>query len=90
MNKKIAVIVKDRQDEALRMSIGLTLVDDEVDIFFIDEKLRKNKNNKLNIETSKELGIGLFSNCEESDEVAWLSTNEMTKKLLEYDHVLPY
>ena len=31
MNKKIAVVVTERQEEALRMSIGLTLADDEVE-----------------------------------------------------------
>lgn len=90
MGKKIAVVITTRQDEALRMSIGLTLVDDAVDVFFLDSKLVKNKRNALNLQTSQELDIALYSNCEEGQEVKWLPTEQLAEKLLSYDHILPY
>ncbi len=90
MNKKIAVVVTDRQEEALRMSIGLTLADDEVDIYFLDRKLKRNKDNDMNIETGKELGVGMFSTCEQTDELEMISEHELAGKLLNYDHILPY
>lgn len=90
MNKKIAVVVSGRQDEALRMSIGLTLADDAVDVFFVDRKLSKNKDNLLNLETGKELGIHVYSNCENNENVEYLSMGELANKLITYDHVLPY
>ena len=90
MTKKIAVVITDRQDEALRMSIGLTLADDTVDVFFVDKKLRKNKQNQLNIDTAKDLDIHLYSNCEGSEEVAFVPLPEFATKLLDYDHVLSY
>ena len=90
MNKKIAVVVTGRQEEALRMSIGLTLADDEVDVYFLDSKLSHVGDNDLNIETGKELGIGLYSTCEQTDDLTQISSAELAGKLLNYDHILPY
>lgn len=39
--KKIAVIVRDRQGEALRVAGGLTLADDTIEVFVLDTKLDK-------------------------------------------------
>lgn len=33
MVKKIAVLVRDRQEEALRMAVGATLKDDVIDVY---------------------------------------------------------
>lgn len=90
MTKKIAVVVTDRQEEALRMSIGLTLADDQVDVYFLDNKLSHVGDNDLNVETGKELGVGLFSTCEQSDYLTQISQEELAGKLLNYDHILPY
>ena len=90
MNKKIAVVITDRQEEALRMSIGLTLADDEVDVYFMDKKLSHVGDNDMNIETGKELGVGLYSTCEETDDLTLISPEELAGKLLNYDHILPY
>ena len=90
MNKKIAVVVTDRQEEALRMSIGLTLADDEVDVYFMGKKLSHTGDNDLNIETGKELGVGLYSTCEQTDDLQQISPEELAGKLLDYDHILPY
>lgn len=90
MTKKIAIVITDRQEEALRMSIGLTLADDEVDVYFLNSKVNNNADNELNIETGKELGVGLFSTCEQSENVRKISPQEMAGELLKYDHILPY
>ena len=90
MTKKIAVVITGRQDEALRMSIGLTLADDSVDIFFVDKKLHRTKQNQLNIDTAKDLDIHLYSNCEESDDLIFIEPQQFATKLLNYDHILPY
>ena len=39
--KKIAVIVRDRPGEALRVAGGLTLADDTIEVFVLDRKLDK-------------------------------------------------
>ena len=90
MSKKIAVVVRDRQDEALRMSIGLTLMDDEVDVFLLNRKLVKTKENELNIDTLGEMDINIFSNIEDCPGTSYLPTASMARDLLTYDHILPY
>jgi len=90
MSKKIAVVIRDRQDEAIRMSIGLTLMDDSVDVFLLDKDLVKTKDNELNIETLDEMDIKTYSNVEGSTESTYIPTATMARELLSYDHILPY
>ncbi|WP_455204794.1 hypothetical protein [Kaarinaea lacus] len=90
MTRKIAILVRDRQEEALRMSIGLTLMDDSIDVYVLDKKVNPSENNALNIETIKEMGMKLYSNCEENTEMEFLSTKEIGQKIPSYDHVLAY
>ena len=90
MSKKIAVVIRDRQDEAIRMSIGLTLMDDSVDVFLLNSKLTKTKQNALNIETLEEMDIKVYSNMEGNTEWNYEPTNIMAKDLLSYDHILSY
>ena len=90
MSKKIAVVVRDRQDEAVRMSIGLTLMDDSVAVFLFNRVLVKTKDNELNIETLAEMDITVYSNIESSPDSNYLSMEVMAKNLLSYDHILPY
>jgi hypothetical protein len=40
VGKKIAVLIRDRQEEGLRMAVGLTLMDDTVDIFVMDDGVK--------------------------------------------------
>ena len=90
MVKKIAVLVRDRQGEALRMSLGLTLVDDIIDIYVLDGKLEGTEQDHLNLELMKEMEMKIYSNYQGNEDVEYLSTEEIAHKLLEYDHVLPY
>ena len=52
MAKKIAVLVRERQGEALRMAIGLTLRDDIVDVYVLDRPVDATEDNALSIELS--------------------------------------
>ncbi len=90
MLKKIAVLVRDRQSEALRMSLGLTLVDDIVDVYVLGGRLAGTEQDLLNLELMKEMEMKIYSNDQGNEEVEYLSDEEMAHKLLEYDHVLPY
>ena len=90
MTKKIAVIVRDRQIEALRMSIGLTLVDDEIDLFVLNRKLEQSEQTALNNETTQDMEMKIFSNIEQGEPVQYLAGQEMANTLLTYDHILPY
>ena len=90
MSKKIAVIVRDRQAEALRMAIGLTLMDDTIDIFLLNRPLEYSPQTELSIETIREMEMNLYSNIQQSDDLQYLSGPEFANNLLDYDHILPY
>ena len=88
--KKIAVIVRDRQGEALRVAGGLTLADDVIEVFILDRKLDKDKPEVAQpLELVTELELKVYSNNPENGYTT-ITTEEMAKKLLEYDFVVPY
>lgn len=88
--KKIAVLVGDKQDEALRMGLGITLEDDIVDIYVLDKKVEENEKNTTNIEVMKDLELLIYTNCKENSDMKYLTNQEIAQKLVEYDHVVPY
>jgi hypothetical protein len=90
MGKKIAVLVRDRQGEALRMSVGVTLMDDTIDVYVLDKKVESNADNDLNLETIKDMDMKLATNTKENVGMDYISNEELAKKLLEYDHIIPY
>lgn len=92
MRKKIAVLVRDRQEEALRMSLGITLLEDTIDVFIIDGPVRNSDENIMNIGTMKEMGMDLYTNfqCDANPDIAYMPVEEMAKKLPGYDIILPY
>ncbi len=90
MKKKIAILVRDRQDEALRMAVGMILLDDEIDIFVLDRRIVENENNSLYLETIRDMEMKAWSNIEDNCGLPVLSIKEIAEKLPEYDHVLAY
>lgn len=88
--KKIAVITTTRQEEALRMAIGVTLMDDKVDIYVLDRKVEETEKNTLNLQTIKDMRMQVFTNCDDNKEMKLLTAKEIAQKLIEYDHILSY
>lgn len=89
MPKKVAVLIKDNEQEGLRMAIGLTIGNHEVTVFLINKKLESSEINKLNIETLKEVGAKIFSNNPE-DNFEKITIDDMGTLLPQYDVVIPY
>ncbi len=90
MGKKIAVLVRDGQSEAIRMAVGLTLADDEVNVFVMDKKLDLDDEAvSLNVETLNDLDVKIYSNTAEN-KFEQMSTDEIARNLPKYDVVLPY
>lgn len=90
MSKKIAVVVRERQAEALRMAVGLTLEDDEVNVFVMDNKLDvTDEAISLNVETCNDLDVKIYSNNPENA-FELMSTEDIARTLVNYDSVLPY
>jgi len=88
--KRIAVIVRDRPGEALRVAGGLTLADDTIEIFVLDRKLDKNDPEIAQpLELATDLELKMYSNNPENGYTT-ITLEEMSKKLLEYDLVVPY
>ena len=90
MAKKIAILVRERQGEALRMGVGMILADDEVDVYILDREVEKNDDNDLNIETMGDMDVKTFTNFKGNENMEYISTEDLAAKLLEYDNILPY
>ena len=90
MSRKLAVVIRKEQSEALRMSIGLILMDDIVDIIVLNNILERSKETAFNIETVHEMDMKIYSNVEQGGDVRFIPTPKMAEKLLTYDHVLAY
>ena len=90
MSKNIAVIVRDRQSEALRMAIGITLMDDTIDVYVLDHTIEKTEKHKLYLETIKIMEMNAYSNVGENETMKLLTTEQIANKLTQYDHVLAY
>jgi hypothetical protein len=90
VQKKIAVLVRERQDEALRMSLGLILVDDLVDVYVLDKKLQATGEAALHLETLKEMDMQIRTNCRDNEGMEYLPTDAIALSLPQYDHILAY
>ena len=90
MAKKIAVLVRERQEEALRMAVGITLMDDTIDVFVLDRKVEETEQNALNLETMEMLDMNAYSNVTENTDMTCLTNVELADKLLGYDHIIAY
>ena len=90
MQKKIAVLVRERQSEALRMSLGLILVDDQVDVYVLDRKLEVGRETALHLETMKEMEQQVYTNCRENEGMEFLPMDEIARRMVQYDHILAY
>lgn len=88
--KRIAVLVRERQSEALRMSLGLLLLGDSVDVYVLERALAQTDENTLHLRTMDEFEVKRYTNSRQNAGMEYLSTEEVAQKLLQYDHVLPY
>jgi hypothetical protein len=95
--KKIAVIISNRQAEALRVAAGLTLLDDAVDIFLLDNKLNTAAEPLVykNIQMLNMIeSVGYFCNFKDDsafyNKFIFLNNSVIAKKLLGYDYIIRY
>lgn len=103
MKKKIAILIKDRPAEALRMGLGLTILNDQIDIYFLrtlDETIKDSHDLSL----MKELGVRIYTISDEEtgspkntansgggrSYLEFITLSEAAKKFLDYDLVVPY
>ena len=89
MRKKVAVLVRDRHQVALRMAVGLTLADNRLTVFIMDRKLERNTDVDLALETLQMMGARIISNNPENG-FEQLSVREIALLLPDFDAVIPY
>lgn len=91
--KKICVIVHGethyRQSEAARVALGLTLCDDSVELVVIDDEINITSAVKKNVDLLGSMGGRAYSNNPKNG-FEGITLEEIAKKLLEYDVVIPY
>ncbi len=90
MAKRIALLTRARQREALRMALGLILMDDIIDVYILDRNLEDTEENSTNIETMKDMDMNIYTNLRANDGLQYLSSEEIAERLLEYDLIIPY
>jgi len=72
------------------MALGLILVDDRVDVFLLGVKLGQSPQDAQNLELMQEMGITFYSSVQENPGAEYFPEEEIARRLLEYDHILPY
>ncbi len=90
MVKKIAVLVRERQKEALRMAVGLILMDDLIDVYILDREVEQTEDNVMNLDTMKEMDMNLYTNYRENEGLSFIPSEVIAEKLLDYDIIVPY
>jgi len=88
--KKHALLVRERQEEALRVAVGLTLNEDTVEVYVLDRPLEASPRNAAMIDVLRELGMRLATNCPENAGLELLSNAELARQILACDNILPY
>ncbi len=89
MAKRIAIIVRGRKHEALRMAVGATLSNDEVSVFIMDDKLETDDDLDVNLQMLSDLKVNIFTNNPENL-FEQKTTEDIAHMLTEYDVVVPY
>lgn len=89
MKKKIAILIRDRQQEALRMAVGATLANDEINVFILNNILETDEEIDTNMQMLTDLRVKMFSDNPEN-RVEQKSIEDIAGMLPEYDVVIPY
>jgi hypothetical protein len=90
MGGRIAVLVRERQGEALRVAAGLTLCDARVEVYVLDRPLAETAENAENLGLLAGLGVAVGTNSRSDPRLAYHSTAEIARRILACDHILPY
>lgn len=87
--KRIAVVVRDRQAEGIRMGVGLSVLH-SVDLYVLDNMIGDHPDIAFNLTMAGELSLKVVSNMADESGTVHLPTEEIGRRLLEYDAVLCY
>ncbi len=71
------------------MALGLTLMDDRVDVYMACGGPEKTDMNAMNLEMLKAMKTGLYS-LKQINGFRNIEFNDFAKAILEYDEIIPY
>ncbi|MDA8169559.1 MAG: hypothetical protein M0Z59_07670 [Nitrospiraceae bacterium] len=86
---KIAVLVRQRTEEALRMALGLTLMDDKVDVYLTVCPPEPTSQNAMNLEMLREMKAGFYA-LSDVEGFSRVEADRFSEILLGYDRVIAY
>lgn len=90
MAKRIAVLARERQSEALRVALGLALKGDRVDVVVLDRSVAAVPQIRTYLGAIKELGVRIATNVPGNPELELLSNAEIARLIAGCDVVVPY
>ena len=90
MAKRIALLIRTRQREGLRMALGLILMDDIIDVYMLDSKFEDVEENNTNIEIMKDMEMNIYTNLRANEDLKYLSSEDIAERVLQYDMIIPY
>jgi len=88
--KKVAVVVRDRQEEAYRMVLGLITLNIEAEVFLLNSDVEVSYPVTEYIAHLAESDVPIFSNRKSNESLQYLSEEEIGLKLFKYDQILAY
>lgn len=88
MAKRIAVLVRDCQEEALRVALGLTLETDRVEVVVLDCALAETPASADLLRELRDQGLRLTTNCACNPGLELLGDAELARRLAACDAVL--
>lgn len=89
-DNNIAVLVRDRQSEALRMALGYTISIDNVSVYIMDNKLDTSEPMiEQSLEGLSAMDADIYTNVPENP-FEFLDTQRVALDLLKFDFVVPY
>ncbi len=90
MAKSVAVLVRERQGEALRVAAGLTLGVERVEVFVLDRSIVDTPELRGYLDVLKEIGVRVATNCVDNADLELLSNAELARQIVACDVILPY
>jgi len=87
--KRIAVIIRGRQSEGLRMAVGLTVLGDMVDVYIMEVIVEKNPQFDTTLEALRQMGGKAYTDNRRNP-FEFVTTESVAVRLLDYDVIVPY
>jgi hypothetical protein len=90
VGKRVALLVRDRPAEALRVAVGLTLADNAVEVFVLDPLPPDDSATAVYLEVLGELRLRVRTTCPKNAALGLRPVADLARELLGFDHIVAY